>query len=279
MRCSSAARSSANGSPVTPVPRDGALAQAPRRGVLGAVEPQAAAREHAHGRRGDPPVHEVEVVRRLVDEQPARVRLLPVPAAEVVGAVHRVERPLEVHRGHGADLAVGDDPAQRGVARAVAVVERRDHLASGLGDGRADAAHALGVDREGLLDDHVGAGPQGAHDVVGVGEVGGGHDDPVEALVADHPLEVVGRVAGRCRMPRRHDIALVHVEPARVHVAPCDELGDAGNVLRTELRARHRADVHARSAARADESVPFLLRHRVLHSGRRARKRFLRGIR
>ena len=42
---------------------------------------------------------------------------------------------------------------------------------------------------------------------------------------------------------------------------------------------RHRADVHARSAARADESVPFLLRHRVLHSGRRARKRFLRGIR
>ena len=58
-----------------------------------------------------------------------------------------------------------------------------------------------------------------------------------------------------------------------------DELGDAGNVLRTELRARHRADVHARSAARADESVPFLLRHRVLHSGRRTRKRFLRGIR
>ena len=75
----------------------GPLAEAARRGVLGAVEPQAAAREHAHGRRGDPPVHEVEVVRRLVDEQPARVRLLPVPAAEVVGAVHRVERPLEVH--------------------------------------------------------------------------------------------------------------------------------------------------------------------------------------
>ena len=80
-------------------------------------------------------------------------------------------------------------------------------------------------------------------------------------------------------MPRRHDLALVHVEAARVHVAPGDELGDAGNVLRTELGARQRADVHARPAARADESVPFLLRHRVLHSGRRARKRFLRGIR
>ena len=218
-------------------------------------------------------------MRGLVDEQPARVRLLPVPAPEVVGAVHGVERPLEVHRGHGADLAVGDDLPQRGVARAVAVVERRDDLAPGVGDRLADAPHALGVDRERLLDDHVGAGVQRTHHEVGVREVGGGHDHPVESLVADHALELVGRVASRRRMPRGDDLALVDVEPAGVGVAPGDEPGDARNVLRAELRARQRTDVHARPAARADESVPFLLRHRVLHSGRRARKRFLRGIR
>jgi hypothetical protein len=190
--------------------------------------------------------------------------------------VHRVERPLEVHARDGPDPALGDHPAQRRVPRAVSVVERRDHLAARLRDGGADAPHALGVDRERLLHDHVGAGVQGAHDVVGVREVGRRDDHPVEALVTDHPLEFAGRVPSGRRMPRRNHLPLVQVEPARVHVAPRGEFGDTRHVLGALDPARQCPDVHAGAASGADEPVPFTLRHRC-STRVEVRKRFLPG--
>jgi len=62
-------------------------------GVAGgvAIKEQPAPREHLGGRRAQPPVDQVEVVGRLVDEEAAGVGLVPVPAAEVVGSVPDVE--------------------------------------------------------------------------------------------------------------------------------------------------------------------------------------------
>src|SRR5690606_5959089 len=65
----------------------GALSEAALCGVFGTVKAQATRRVDARGNVVDPPVDEVEVVARLVDEKASRVLLLAVPATEVVGAV------------------------------------------------------------------------------------------------------------------------------------------------------------------------------------------------
>eukprot|EP01135_Chromosphaera_perkinsii_P010108 Nk52_evm1s2013 gene=Nk52_evmTU1s2013 len=102
-----------------------------------------------------------------MDEEAAAVGLVAVPAPEVVGAVLGVQHPFEGHRDHLADLPRGDDPLQRGVAGAVAVVEGDQHLPAGAGDRVLDAAGARRVDRQRLLDHHVRARLQGAHHEVG----------------------------------------------------------------------------------------------------------------
>ena len=116
----------------------GTIPDAACRGVLGTVELQAARREDAARLAADPPVDEVEVVARLVDEEAPGVLLLAVPAAEVVRAVVGVQHPGEVDGGDPTDRAVLDHLAQRAVARRVAVVEGDDDLAAGAIDGVLD---------------------------------------------------------------------------------------------------------------------------------------------
>ena len=60
------------------------------------------------------------MVRRLVHEQRPRVPAVGVPAPEVVGAVHRIEIPVEVDRGDVADPPRGEsslDPPEVGAKR------------------------------------------------------------------------------------------------------------------------------------------------------------------
>ena len=95
-----------------------ALMGAPlRRGVPSRVRQRSPLRRTAR-RRGrtparechEPPVHKIEVVRRLVNQQATGVGLVAVPAAEVVRAVGGVEHPFERDRQRSADRAVLDHP-------------------------------------------------------------------------------------------------------------------------------------------------------------------------
>ena len=63
--------------------------------VLRSGKPHSAAGVHLLGRVAEPPVHKIEVVRRLVNQQAAGVGLVAVPTAEVVRAVGCVEYPFE----------------------------------------------------------------------------------------------------------------------------------------------------------------------------------------
>ena len=195
---------------------------------------------------------------RLVHQQAAGVLLLAVPAAEVVGAVHGVERPLEVHRGDLADLAGRDDLAQRRVPRGVPVVEGHDDVAAGLADRARDPPAARPVDGQRLLDDDVGPRGERPRHQLGVRVVGRGHDDDVDGLLGDHLLEAVGRVLRQPGGPAegRRDDALVVVHPARVGVEQRDEGGDV-RVLPDD-----RVDVHARPVAGAGHGVPQVLPRR-----------------
>ena len=65
--------------------------------VLFAVESELAHSRDGFGFGIDPPVDEVEVVSGFVYHESARVRLLAVPTAEVVGAVDGVQEPLKVY--------------------------------------------------------------------------------------------------------------------------------------------------------------------------------------
>ena len=220
------------GSPTTPVPAGRPGAEPAVGGVAVAVELEAAAGVDAGRHVADPPVDQVEVVARLVHQQAAGVLLLAVPAAEVVGAVHGVERPLEVHRGDLADLAGRDDLAQGGVPRGVPVVERHDDVPAGLGDRARDPSAARPVDGQRLLDDDVGPRGERPRHQLGVRVVGRGHDDDVDGLLGDHLLEAVGRVlrqpggpaeGRRRRRPRSASMrpGLVSSSATRVATSAC----------------------------------------------------------
>ena len=50
--------------------------------------------------RAQPPVDQVEMVRRLVNHQPTGVFLVAMPAPEVIGAVAGVKKPVKVDGEH-----------------------------------------------------------------------------------------------------------------------------------------------------------------------------------
>ena len=69
------------------------------------VEPASAARGDPPGHAAEPPVEQIEVMRGLVNEKAAGIRLVPMPAAEIVGTVIGIELPFEIHRGNLTDNA------------------------------------------------------------------------------------------------------------------------------------------------------------------------------
>ena len=248
----------------------GTVADAAGRRVLGAVEAQPSRREDPARRGADPPVHEVEVVARLVDQQAAGVALLAVPAAEVVGAVLGVEHPGEVDRGDLPDEAVLDDLAQRAVAGRVPVVEGQHDLATRALDGVLDGGCARRVDRQRLLDDHVGTRLERPHDERRVLVVARADDDPIDLLGRDHLFELVGRPGGRRRQSAFLHAVDVERRPHGVGLADRDEHRPVG------VRARDRIDVHVRAVSRPDHRVPALAHQWLLRWGNVFRKRFLR---
>src|SRR6185503_15281615 len=70
-----------------------------------AVAGQSALGNDRHRIGAQPPVHDIEMVGRLVHQKAAATRLEAVPAPEVVGAVMDVEIPVEIDRDDAADLA------------------------------------------------------------------------------------------------------------------------------------------------------------------------------
>src|SRR5688572_24750415 len=54
--------------------------------------------------RCKPPVDQIEMVGRFVHKKTAAAGFQPVPAAEIVGSVTRVEEPTKIDRCHLADL-------------------------------------------------------------------------------------------------------------------------------------------------------------------------------
>ncbi len=184
-----------------------------------AVEAEATVAEGLPGFVGEPPVHQVEVVRGLVHHQASAVLFLAVPAAEVVGAVPYVEQPLEVDRQHLADRALGEQGADLLVHGIEAVVEGDGQGVAGLADGVEDAGAALGVDGHRFLGDDPAARLQGRDDVAVVLGIDGGDDDLVDALLGQQVGEALGLPRGGGRLPGLGQQAVVKGHPGRAGVA------------------------------------------------------------
>src|SRR6185369_8621402 len=67
-------------------------------GHLRRVKLPLARRHHGYRNRRQPPVRQIEMMRRLVNHEAAGVFLVTVPAPEIIRAVLRVEQPVKVHR-------------------------------------------------------------------------------------------------------------------------------------------------------------------------------------
>ena len=105
-------------------------------------------------------------MRRLVTEQRAGVLAEPVPAAEIVGAVARVEVLVEVHRDHLADCALLQQRFHLLRLARVPRVQRDGDVPAGAAY-RVENGLALVFARaHRLFGDHVEAEVQRAHDVL-----------------------------------------------------------------------------------------------------------------
>src|SRR5205823_6290225 len=74
----------------------------------------------------EPPVHEIEMVSGLVDEQRSAVLSQTMPAPEIVGAVNDIEVPIEIDRDDPANLSCQQDLLDVLAVWRVAEVERDD---------------------------------------------------------------------------------------------------------------------------------------------------------
>ncbi len=218
------------------------------------VELALAVGQHGFRIRAQPPVHEVEVMRRLVDHEAAGDFLLAVPAAEIVRAVQRVQQPLEVHREHVADDAAHQQVLHLRARGRVAVVEQHAHVLLVALAGVEDALRLLGRGRQRLLGDAVAAGVERAHDVVIVIGIGAGDDHAIRLRLLDHLVEVgrqvllrLGAVGGD-ELRRRLEAALVRVAHRDQLVVVLERLGDRGEV---HARARSHAHVHVFASGRS----------------------------
>ena len=195
------------------------------------------------------------MVRRLVDEQPARVALVAVPAAEVVRAVAGVEQPLEVHGGDLADDPLFEQALDLGVARGVAVVEGHAVVPARRLLGVDDLLALSGVDGHRLFADDVAAEFHGAAAVDVVGAVHAGDYHHVGLGDGDHLIEAVareGRHVGVALAVDFEELAVVVLHAPRIDVADADELRAVA------VGEAHRLDVHGSAIAGADQSVTGL---------------------
>ena len=176
-------------------------------------------REDPHRVGVDPPVQQVEVMRRLVHEEAAGIAAVGMPAAEVVGAVAGIEIPVEVGRAHLADPARRQQLADLPRGRREAVVEGDVDPPPGARLGREDAPAVRGGRRHRLLGDDVDPGLERLDDDVGMGVVAGADDQRVRPRLP--PASRRGR--SRPPAPSAPSVSRDHRQPRRVDVAEPDQ--------------------------------------------------------
>ena len=220
---------------------------AARHGILPAVEQQPAVRDDLCGNAVDPPVHEIEVMRRLVHEQPAGIAFLRMPAAEIVGAVAGVEQILHRHLANAPNGARGQDFADLRRTGRPAIVERDAHGAACLVHGAEDRRALFRGGRHGLFRDHIAAGAQRLDDVAIVFAVDRANHHRVRPRFPQHPTEIGRAINGHFGITELRAQAFAMIGRAhQARVAEADDLG-VGRELQW-----HGIEEHAHASAGAD---------------------------
>ena len=198
-----------------------------------------------HGLVVNDPVHQVEVVGGLVDQQGAGVLADGVPAAEVLSAVDGIQQPLQVHGEHIADHAGGDQLLDADVEGHEAAVEGHGDLVAGALLGFDDAGGHFGSGGQRLLGDDVAAKLQGLDDVALVSVVAGGDDDHIGLLLFEHLVKV--GVDGHFLAAQ---VLSDELSAGTVGVADGQQIGTIGVLLHHGLQVSHGS-----APAGADQNV------------------------
>ena len=135
------------------------------------------------------------MMRRLVDEQAARMGHEGVPAAEVVGAVLDIEIPVEVHRNHVADRAGQQHLLDRSGCRREAVVEAHIDASARAALGFENSPAHLRRCGHRLFREHVDPCFKRVDDHLGMGVVARANDQHIGTRFGQHDARVV---EGRC---------------------------------------------------------------------------------
>ena len=94
-----------------------------KRTVFRAINIQIAVSRNFNRIGGEPPIHQIEMMRRFVHPKTAAARFQTMPAPKIIRAVARVEIPFKIDGSHVADFACLNDFLYFLMFRRVAIIE------------------------------------------------------------------------------------------------------------------------------------------------------------
>ena len=208
-----------------------------------------------------PPVHQVKVVRGLVDQQTAGIVLAAVPAAEVVRSMTGVQQPLKRDTGNRARNARFQHFLDLRVAGRITIVEcDRDVLAGALL--RVDDLLAFfRIHCHRLFRDDIAPHFHGFADVKMVRAVHTRHNNFVRLLLRDHLFKVRRLIHRRTgHVVLRFNAVRPELHPRAVGITDRQQLAVFLEPVAQCI------DIHAATTARADQNI-FQFFHKSLLSG------------
>ncbi len=193
---------------------------------------------------------------RFVDDQPAGVRLLRVPATEVIRAVARIQRREEVDGQGPPDHAAEDQLLDRHRHRRVADVEGHAQRSARALHGVEHLAGLGRVGGHGLFADHVTTQLHRSTYVHVVRRIHRRHDYHIGPGGADHLIELIG-VKGRHRL-----ISELILQATVVPVHPrLAQVAEAHDPAMRAVRVRQPVEEHHHPPPQPHHRIT-LVRHR-----------------
>ncbi len=138
----------------------------------------------------DEPVYNVKMMSGLMYQQTPAVLQLPVPSAEIIRAVNRIQHPLEMHVQHFSHHALSQQFLHSGKQRHISAVKSHRNLPPVAFLRVQNGITALLVHGHGFFTDHIHAPIQGFHHILTVETVYGGNDGAVRPNLLHHPVKI-----------------------------------------------------------------------------------------
>lgn len=132
-----------------------------------------------------------------MDQQPAAVAFIALPAAKIIGAVLGIQQPFKMNREDLANSTGRQQLADFAVMRRVAIIESDASLPAGAPDSVQNNLALIFIDSHRFFADPIAAQYHRPHDIMMMGAIDRGDDYHIRPGLGNHAIELL-------RMIERH---------------------------------------------------------------------------